>query len=435
MNFFATVFGGGDAAGSSPLGNDNRGGSLPQRSPFDRLSVVLGDRSPFDADLPAGENPFAGRGSGSDLPSGGNPFAADNLFTLFGGGSSPLRTGASGNPFAGGNPSTGGSNNPSIPDDLLQQSPFAPLQEVQELINAAPAIDPENPPVGNGNRDEGNRNATIGNGNQNFGNENATIGNGNWLFGDQNATIGNGNWGFSGDNVTLGNGNWYWDFGRNNTTLGNGNWHFGSDNATIGNGNWDFGSNNTIIGNGNWVFTSGNTVVGNGNWLLDAETGSLSVADLLSGRAGNDAGSSESSPLSFAVDDLVNALVGRVGSDLETLAGDLDADASQTLEQLILSQGTDAPGGSLAGSPELEQLFAVLRELETDGGATVGNGALPANGPGQTPEAVPEPAATASLVILGVGLLLWKGYRRGLQSLSGRIQPGSGPLNPLGVRE
>lgn len=418
---------------SSPLGNGNSGGSLPQRSPF-------------DADLPTGENPFAGRGSSSDLPYGGNPFAGDNLFTLFGGGNNPLRTGQTGgsNPFAGGSPnfsvpstsgsaSSGGSNSPTIPEGLLQQSPFAPLQEVEQLINASPAIDPENPPVGNGNRDLGDDNATIGNGNQAIGDDNATIGNGNWLFGDQNATIGNGNWSFSGDNVTLGNGNWYWDYGRDNTTLGNGNWHFGSDNATIGNGNWDFGSNNTIIGNGNWVFTSGNTVVGNGNWLLDAETRSLSVEDLLNGLAGNETGSAEPSPLGFAVDELVNTLVGRVGSDLEILASDLDSHASQTLEQLILAQGPDAPGSSLADSPELEQLFAVIGELQTNGEATFGNGALPPSRPGQTPEAVPEPAATASLVILGVGFLLWKGYKRGLHAI--KLQPRSGQPNPIGIRE
>lgn len=444
-NFFATVFGGmGSDAAPRTLPSGNSGANLPQRSPFDRLSVVLGDRSPFEfTDLPTGENPFAGRGSASELPYGGNPFAGDNLFTLFGGGTNPLRTGQPGGsntnsfpvPTAPGNAnaSTAGTNNPAIPEGLLQQSPFAPLQEVEQLINAAPAIDPENPPIGNGNRDQGNRNATIGNGNQAIGSENATIGNGNWLFGDQNATIGNGNWGFSGDNVTLGNGNWYWDSGRSNTTLGNGNWHFGRDNATIGNGNWDFGSNNTIIGNGNWVFTSGNTLVGNGNWLLDAETGSLSVEDLLNGLAGNETGSSEPSPLGFAVDELVTTLVGRVGSDLEILAADLDADASQTLAQLILSQSTDTQGGSLGDSPELEQLFAVLGELPADGGTTFGNGAFPAKAPGSAPEPVPEPAATASLVILGVSYLLWKGCQRGLQG--GKIQPGSSQPNPLGIRE
>jgi len=422
-NFFATVFGGmGSDAAPRTLSSGNSGANLPQRSPFDRLSVVLSDRSPFDADLPTGNNPFAGRVSGSDLPYGGNPFAGDNLFTLFGGGSIPLRTGQPGgsNPFTGGNASTGGRNTPSIPDGLLQQSPFSPLQEVQELINAAPAIDPENPPIGNGNRDLGNRNAIIGNGNQ--------------AIGSDNATIGNGNWGFSGDNVTLGNGNWYWDSGRSNTTLGNGNWHFGRDNATIGNGNWDFGSNNTIIGNGNWVFTSGNTVVGNGNWLLDAETGSLSVEDLLNGLAGNETGSSEPSPLGFAVDELVTTLVGRVGSDFETLAGDLDTEASQTLAQLILSRGTDAKGGSLGDSPELEQLFAVLGELQTDGGPTFGHGGFPTKGMAQTPEAVPEPAATASLVILGVGYLLWKGYKWCLK-VAGQTQPRSGQPNPVGIRE
>lgn len=451
MNFFATVFGGGDGdAAPVTLPGGNSGGSLPQRSPFDRLSVVLGDRSPFElADLPTGDNPFAGRGSGSELPYGGNPFAGDNLFTLFGGGNNPLRTGqpSGGNPFSGsspnfsvlaapGNASTGGGSNPSIPDGLLQQSPFAPLQEVQELINASPSIDPDNPPIGNGNRDEGNRNATIGNGNQAIGDENATIGNGNWLFGDQNATIGNGNWGFSGDNVTLGNGNWYWDYGRSNTTLGNGNWHFGSDNATIGNGNWNFGNNNTIIGNGNWVFTSGNTVVGNGNWLLDAETRSLSVEDLLNGLAGSET-SSEPSPLGFAVDELVNTLIGRVGSDFEILTGDLDADGSQTLEQLILSQSADAKGDLLADSPELEQLFAVLGDLPANGGTTFGNGTFPSKGPGQTPEAVPEPTATASLVVLGVGYLLWQGYKRGLYAMGGKIQARSGrPLSdPIGMRE
>ncbi len=190
------------ASGSNPFAGGNNpfidGGSLPQRSPFDPLQIVLGNQTPVSDNS----------NSSTDSP----PFNKDNA---------PV---GNGNRNFGNNNATIGNFNSDYGSDSAT--------------------------IGNGNWNFSNNNTTIGNGNWLFASDNTTLGNGNWYWddGSNNATLGNGNWHFGNDNATIGNGNW--DFGSNNTIVGNGNWLFTSNNTVVGNGNWLSTNGNTIIGNG-----------------------------------------------------------------------------------------------------------------------------------------------------------------------------------------
>ena len=358
----------------NPFAGD--GGSGLQKLIFERLKLVLGDNyfKGIDNTLAGGSNPFAG--SGYPIPGGAtNPFAAN----------SNLSAGAG---------------------SLLQQSPFDPLKEV--LGNNIPfsntgntsnagsqPFNQGNAPVGKGNKNFGSKNATIGNFNSDYGSSSATIGNGNWNFNNDNATIGNGNWLFAKDNTTLGNGNWSWDNGSNNAILGNGNWHFGSDNATIGNGNWDFGSNNTIIGNGNWVFTSGNEIIGNGNWL--ANTDNTTIGNV------NNISSLKLSPQGIKTDvnNLINSLIGKIGQNFIGLTGDLDVSSSQTFNRLISSKSVGINDINI--SKDIEQLLASLSPIQ---------GNVINYQPLQSPQSVPEPTCSVSLVVMGLMCLLLSLFKK-----------------------
>ncbi|HBE31326.1 MAG TPA: hypothetical protein DDW76_12305, partial [Cyanobacteria bacterium UBA11369] len=176
------------------------------------------------------------------------------------------------------------------------------------------------------------------------------------------------------NNATIGKYNQ--NLSTDNATIGNGNWLFGTDNATVGNGNWNFGKNNQVIGNGNWIFTDNNTVFGNGNWVLGADNPIINPDDVIN-----------STPEVFApkiadnIHNLVDSVMGKIGKDFVGLTGNFSPGEMQTYNQLMLSKDSANKGS---------------------------------NPPASQPKDIPEPTSAVSLVILGIGYLLWSRCKKRL---------------------
>ncbi len=84
------------------------------------------------------------------------------------------------------------------------------------------------------------------------------------------------------------------------------------------------------------------------------------------------------------VDNLIDSLTGNIGGDFTVLAGNLDADGSQTFEELILSRGNDG----ITGNPNC--FFSCSGE----------------NGPVSS-EPVPEPHSVLPVLALGLVYFYW----------------------------
>jgi len=185
---------------------------------------------------------------------------------------------------------------------------------------------------------------------------------------------GGGSNSLNANNATIGKDNQ--DLSTNNATIGNGNWLLGTNNATIGNGNWHFGKNNQVIGNGNWIFTDNNSVFGNGNWVLGANNPIITAEDIIN-----------SSPEIFApkivnnIHNLVDSVMGEMGKDFVALTGNFSPEQMQTYNRLILSKDS------------------------------ANKGSYP---PGSEPKDIPEPTSAVSLVVLGLGSLLWSRCKKRL---------------------
>ena len=266
-----------------------------------------------------------------------------------------------GSPSGGSNPFGGGGGSPMMGgggDSPYGGNPFAG----DNFWNIfAGGVNPTNPSGGGNTAGNSGGNPFTGGGNPFAGGRNTSGNSGG------NPFTGGGSNSLAANNATIGRYNQ--DLSTNNATIGNGNWLLGTNNATIGNGNWNFGKNNQVIGNGNWIFTDNNTVFGNGNWVLGADNPIINPDDVIN-----------STPEVFApkiadnIHNLVDSVMGKIGKDFVDLTGNFSPGQMQTYNQLMLSKDSANKGS---------------------------------NPPASQPKDIPEPTSAVSLVILGIGSLLW----------------------------